>query len=86
MASGKFRNPKGYAVWLAGGGVKGGIVHGATDEVGYKAVENPHYYSDLHATILRQLGLDYKKMEIPVIGRTMRPVEEGDGPMEEILS
>jgi len=84
--TGRDHNPKGYTVWLAGGGVKGGIVHGATDEVGYKAVENPHYYSDLHATILRQLGLDYKKMEIPVIGRTMRLVEEGDGPIEEILS
>jgi len=84
--TGRDHNPKGYTVWLAGGGVKGGIVHGATDEVGYKAVEKPHYYSDLHATILRQLGLDYKKMEIPVVGRTMRLVEEGDGPIEEILS
>ena len=54
--------------WLAGGGVKGGIVHGATDEVGYQAVENRHYYSDLHATILHQLGLDYKKMEVTIAG------------------
>jgi hypothetical protein len=44
--------------------VKGRIVHGAIDNVGYQAVEHPHYYSDLHATILRQLGLDQKKMEI----------------------
>ena len=77
---------EGYTVWLAGGGVKGGIVHGATDDVGYKAVEHPHYYSDLHATILHQLGLDYKKMEIHVFGRTMRLVEEGDGPIKEILA
>ena len=45
-----------------------------------------HYYSDLHATILQQLGLDYKKMELAVLGRTMRLVEEGDGPIKEILS
>ena len=62
------------------------MVHGATDEVGYKAVDQPHYYSDLHATVLHQLGLDYKKMEIPVFGRTMRLVEDGDGPIKEILS
>jgi uncharacterized protein (DUF1501 family) len=83
--TGRDHNPKGYTVWLAGGGVKGGTVHGATDEVGYKAVENPHYYSDLHATILRQVGLDYKKMEFNVFGRTMKLVEEGTGPIKEVL-
>jgi Protein of unknown function (DUF1501) len=84
--TGRDHNPRGYTVWLAGGGAKGGVVHGATDDVGYKAVERPHYYSDLHATILRQMGLDSKKMEIPVFGRTMRLVEEGEGPIREILS
>jgi arylsulfatase A-like enzyme len=84
--TGRDHNPRGYTVWLAGGGVKGGIAHGATDDVGYKAVENRHYYSDLHATILHQLGLDYKKMEVSVIGRTMRLVEESDGPIKDILS
>ena len=62
------------------------MVHGATDEVGYQAVENRHYYSDLHATILQQLGLDYKKMQIHALGRTLKLVEEGDGPIREILS
>jgi hypothetical protein len=83
--TGRDHNPRGYTAWLAGGGVKGGTLHGATDEVGYRAVENPHYYSDLHATILWQLGLDPKKMEIEVIGRTMRLVEEG-APIREILT
>ncbi len=83
--TGRDHNPRGYTIWLAGGGVKGGIVHGATDDVGYKAVENRHYYSDLHATILQQLGLDYTKMELPVFGRTMRLVEEGEGAITEIL-
>jgi uncharacterized protein (DUF1501 family) len=83
--TGRDHNPRGYTVWLAGGGVKGGIVHGATDDVGYEAVVNRHYYSDVHATILRQMGLDHKKMQIPVLGRTMRLVEEGNGPIQDIL-
>jgi hypothetical protein len=65
--------------------VKGGVVHGATDDVGYKAVEHPHYYSDLHATILHQLGLDWQKMEVKTLGRTMKLVEEGDGPIRQII-
>jgi hypothetical protein len=84
--TGRDHNPKGYSCWLSGGGVKGGIVHGATDEVGYQAVENRHYYSDLHATILRQLGIDYKKMEVELSGRPVRLVDEGDGPITQILT
>jgi Protein of unknown function (DUF1501) len=84
--TGRDHNPKGYTVWLAGGGVKGGVIHGATDDVGYRAIDHPHYYSDLHATILKQMGLDYKKMEMNVFGRTMRLVEEGQGPINEILA
>jgi hypothetical protein len=84
--TGRDHNPKGYTVWLAGGGVKGGVVHGATDEFGYQAVEHRHYYSDLHATILQQMGLDYKKMNYEIFGRTMHLIEEGDGPITQILS
>jgi len=84
--TGRDHNPRGYTSWFAGAGIKGGVIHGATDEVGYRAVEHRHYYSDLHATILHQLGLDYRKMELKVIGRTMRLVEEGDGPIKEILA
>jgi uncharacterized protein (DUF1501 family) len=83
--TGRDHNPKGYTAWMAGGGIKGGVVHGATDEVGYKAVESPHYYSDLNATILRQLGLDHTKMEIPSLGPVSRLVEDG-GPIQEIIS
>jgi hypothetical protein len=83
--TGRDHNPKGYTAWMAGGGLKGGVVHGATDEVGYKAVEDPHYYSDLHATILHQLGLNHKKMEIQALGRTMRLIEEG-APIKEIIA
>ncbi|HYV39879.1 MAG TPA: DUF1501 domain-containing protein, partial [Gemmataceae bacterium] len=65
---------------------KGGITHGATDEVGYRAAVNRHYYSDLHATILQQVGLDHNRMEFVTLGRTMRLVEEGNGPIREILT
>ena len=83
--TGRDHNPKGYTSWMAGGGIKGGIIHGGTDEVGYKAVDSPHYYSDLHATILHQLGLNPKKMEVQNLGRTMRLVEEGS-PIKEIIA
>jgi uncharacterized protein (DUF1501 family) len=84
--TGRDHNPRGYTCWLAGGGVKGGTVHGGTDEVGYKAVEDPHYYSDLHATILRQLGLDHTKLDVTVQGQPVRLVEEGNGPITAILA
>jgi hypothetical protein len=84
--TGRDHNPRGYSCWLAGGGIKGGTVHGATDDVGYKAVQDPHYYSDLNATILRQMGLDHKNMEVIVQGRPMRLVEEGSGPITAVIA
>ena len=84
--TGRDHNPKGYTVLLAGGGIKGGVTHGATDDVGYQAVEHRHYYSDLHATVLHQFGLDYTKMEHEAMGRTFRLVEEGGGPIKEIIA
>ncbi len=83
--TGRDHNPRGFTSWLAGGGVKGGMVHGATDDVGYKAVKDRHYFSDLHATILRLIGLEPQDMELQVLGRTMRLVEEGHGPIQAIL-
>jgi hypothetical protein len=82
--TGRDHNPKGYTAWMAGGGIRGGVVHGATDEVGYKAEVDPHYYSDLNATILHQLGLDHTKMELPALGPVSRLVEKG-GPIWEVI-
>jgi hypothetical protein len=62
---GRDHHPFGFSVWLAGGGVKGGLVHGATDELGFHAVENRHYVTDLHATILHQLGVDPRRLDPP---------------------
>jgi uncharacterized protein (DUF1501 family) len=84
--TGRDHNGSGFTSWLAGGGVKGGVVHGSTDEVGYRAVEDRHYISDLQATILHQLGLDYRKMEVITSARPVRLVEEGEGPIRAILS
>ena len=72
----------GFSVWMAGGGIKGGVVHGATDEIGFHAVENRHYVTDIHATILKQLGLDSRKLEIP--GRKRLEIDHGM-PIDEIL-
>lgn len=84
--TGRDHNAMGFTTLLSGGGVKGGVVEGATDEVGYQAVENRHYISDLQATILKQMGLNYKKMDFIVNGRPFHLIEEGEGPMTNILS
>ena len=83
---GRDHNPHGFSVWVAGGGVKGGVVHGATDEIGLNAVESPHYVGDLQATILRQMGLDYGHMEVEINGAPHKVIEECDGPIEAILA
>jgi hypothetical protein len=59
---GRDHNPYGFSMWLAGGGVKAGHVHGATDELGYKAVEGPVTHYDYHATLLHLFGLDHRKL------------------------
>ncbi len=83
--TGRDHNGKGFSTLLAGGGVKGGVVEGATDEVGYQAVEQRHYISDLQATILHQMGLNYKKMDFTLNGRAFHLIEEGTGPMLNVL-
>ncbi|MEM8670170.1 MAG: DUF1501 domain-containing protein [Planctomycetota bacterium] len=64
-ADGRDHHPFGFSVWLAGGGVKGGVVHGATDELGFHASESPHYVTDVHATLLHQLGLSSHRLQVP---------------------
>jgi len=69
---GRDHNPFGFTMWLAGGGVKPGVIYGATDEFGYYAVENKVHVHDLHATILHLLGLDHKRLTYRFGGRDMR--------------
>ena len=59
---GRDHGPSGFSVWMAGGGTKGGTVHGATDDIGFKAVENRVSVHDFHATILHLLGLNYRDL------------------------
>jgi hypothetical protein len=81
-ADGRDHHPYGFSVALAGGGVKGGLAHGATDEIGFHAVEDRHYVTDLHATVLHQLGLDSRRLEIP--GRKRLDLDHG-APIHAIL-
>jgi uncharacterized protein (DUF1501 family) len=71
-ATGRDHNHHGFTVWLAGGGVKGGTVHGATDEFGFKAVEKPVHVHDLQATMLHLLGLDHTRLTFRHSGRDFR--------------
>jgi hypothetical protein len=64
-SDGRDHHPYGFSVWIAGGGIPGGVAHGATDELGFHAMEHRHYVTDLHATVLHQLGLDPRRLEVP---------------------
>ena len=75
--AGRDHNPYGFTTWLAGGGVKGGQVIGATDEFGFRAAVDPVHVNDLHATILRLLGLDHKKLTFLFQGREQRLTDVG---------
>jgi hypothetical protein len=73
----------GFSVWMAGGGIKGGVVHGKTDELGFHAVEHRHYVTDIHATIMQLMGLDSRKLEIP--GRKRLDIDHGTA-ISEIIA
>ncbi len=69
---GRDHNPFGFSLWMAGGGIRGGMTYGATDEYGYKAIENKVEIHDLHATMLHLLGMDHEKLTFHWSGRDMR--------------
>ncbi len=83
QGDGRDHHPQGFCAWLVGGGIKGGVVHGATDEIGFHAVENRHYVTDIHATVLHQLGLDAHRLEVP--GRKRLEMDYGK-PIAEIIA
>lgn len=82
-ATGREHHPYGFTVWMAGGGIKPGIVYGETDEIGFHAISGRHYVTDIHATVLRQLGLDSRRLEIP--GRKRLDIDHGK-PIHGILA
>jgi len=83
---GRDHNHWGFSIWLAGGGVKGGMIHGATDEFGYRAVENKVHVHDLHATILHLLGFDHQKLTYRYAGRDFRLTDVHGRVVREILT
>jgi hypothetical protein len=83
---GRDHNHYGFSVWLAGGGVKGGTVYGATDEFGFKAVENRASVHDLHATMLHLLGFDHERLTYRHAGRDFRLTDVSGSVMREIVA
>ncbi len=83
---GRDHHPKGFTMWMAGGGIRGGMVHGATDEFGYEAVENPVSVPDLHATLLHQLGLNHEALTYRHSGRDYRLTDVSGRVVTEVLA
>ena len=83
---GRDHNPQGFTVWLAGGGVRGGMIHGATDDYGYRAVENIVTIHDLHATILHLLGLDHERLTFRHGGRDYRLTDVEGNVVKQLLA
>ena len=80
---GRDHHPHGFTIWFAGAGIKAGTIHGETDELGYHALGEGHYITDIHATVLHLLGLDPRKLEVP--GRKRLEMDHG-APISDILA
>ncbi|MEY5026112.1 MAG: hypothetical protein RLZZ244_1640 [Verrucomicrobiota bacterium] len=85
-SKGRDHNNHGFSVWMAGGGVRGGMTYGATDEFGFAAVENKVHVHDLHATILHLLGLDHEKLTYRYSGRDFRLTDVHGHVVQDILA
>ena len=84
--NGRDHNPFGFSAWLCSGGVKGGTVHGATDELGYHAVQDKCDVYDVGATVLHQLGIDHEKLTYRHGGRDFRLTDVHGNVLQDILS
>jgi arylsulfatase A-like enzyme len=82
---GRDHHPRCFAGWIAGGGFKGGISYGETDEFGYNVVENPVHVHDLQATLLRALGIDHEKLIFKYQGRRYRLTDVHGTVVQELL-
>jgi Protein of unknown function (DUF1501) len=86
QGNGRDHHIKGFSLWMAGGGIKGGITHGKTDELGYNAVENVVHVHDFHATILHVLGIDHKRLTYRAQGRDFRLTDVAGNVVKPILA
>ncbi len=85
-STGRDHNPHAFTVWMAGGGVQGGVHHGATDDIGFKAVDNRVSVNDLHATILHLVGLEHERLTYRYNGRDFRLTDVAGNVVREILA
>jgi hypothetical protein len=85
-ANGRDHNPFGFSMWMAGGGIKGGMIHGSTDEYGYKVVEGRAEIHDLHATMLHLLGVDHTRQTFRFSGRDMRLTDVHGHVIHEVIA
>ena len=83
---GRDHNHRGFTFWMAGGGIRGGMRYGSTDENGIAAVDNRVHFHDLHATILHQLGIDHEKLTYRYAGRDFRLTDVHGHVLKDILS
>jgi hypothetical protein len=83
---GRDHNPHCFCAWLAGGGVKGGVDYGASDEIGYKAADNTVHINDLHATILHLMGIDHERLTYKYNGRRFRLTDVAGQVIQDILA
>ena len=86
QGSGRDHHIKGFSIWMAGGGIKGGTSYGNTDELGYNAVENVVTVHDVHATMLRLLGIDHRQLTFPFQGRDFRLTDVAGNVIKPILA
>jgi uncharacterized protein (DUF1501 family) len=84
--TGRDHNHHGFTMWLAGGGVKGGMTYGETDEFGFKAAENKVHVHDLHATVLHLLGIDHEQLTFQTAGRDYRLTDVHGSVVREVLA
>ncbi len=86
QGNGRDHHIKGFSCWLAGGGVRGGMMHGSTDELGYNAEQNIVHVHDLHATMLHLLGIDHEKLTYRYGGRDFRLTDVSGRIVKEMLA
>ena len=86
QGSGRDHHIRGYSMWMAGGGVKGGVTHGATDDLGYNAVENVVHVNDFHATLLHLFGVDHLKLTYRFQGRDFRLTDVAGEVVGDVLA
>ncbi len=86
VGTGRDHHPFAFSVWMAGGGIRGGQVYGATDEIGWHPVENPVHMNDFHATILHLFGFDHHKLTYPFSGLDIRLTDQGGKVIEPLLA